>query len=220
MAVESFAELPQLNSIYHLYDRLLKSPDYQCTIEKIARKQTRGTAIAWEDAAQTAHEKILLAIQSGKFQYGSVAEFYRWSATIAHCTIIDLTRREKARPSTSLDVVVPGSNTLLIDTIADQVNLWEAIEQAELLVRVNVAIRTLDAQYPSRDYAKLWEAMILGKRQTQIANELNVTQGTVSKRWRELTQAVMDAFELLEVDAIQRQISSQQDRRDRSLTLW
>jgi hypothetical protein len=62
MAVESFAELPQLNSIYHLYDRLLKSPDYQCTIEKIARKQTRGTAIAWEDAAQTAHEKILLAI--------------------------------------------------------------------------------------------------------------------------------------------------------------
>lgn len=199
--VESLAALPQsLDSTYCLFSRLLQSSEYRRIIEKIARKQTRGTALAWEDAAQTAYEKILLAIQSNKFQRGGVAEFYRWSATIAHCTIVDLNRREKARQSTSLDGMLSGSNTPLLDTIADQSNVWEAIEQAELLNKVNISIQTLDAQYPERGYLKLLEAKILGKRQTQIASELNISQGAVSKRWKELIQAIMTTFELLETN--------------------
>lgn len=185
--VESLAELPQsLDATYRLYSRLLQSSDYRRTIEKIARRQTRGTSLACEDAAQTAYEKILLAIQSNKFKRGDVAEFYRWSATIAHCTIIDLNRREKARQSTSLDGMLPGSDTPLLDSIADQSNLWEAIEDAELLNKVKIAIQTLDAKYPERGYLKLLEAKVLGKCQTQIASELNITQGAVSKRWKEL----------------------------------
>jgi len=40
------------------YEPLLLNPEYQKTIERIARKQTRGTTISWEDAAQTAYEKV------------------------------------------------------------------------------------------------------------------------------------------------------------------
>jgi RNA polymerase sigma factor (sigma-70 family) len=224
MAVEPFPELPpnQVAPTQQLYDRLLKSVEYRYTIEKIARKNTRGTSLSWEDAAQTAHEKIVLAIQSNKFQYGGVDEFYRWSATIAHCTVIDLVRREKLRHHSSLDASIPNTDTPLVDTIADPLNLWEAVEQAELCFKINAVIQKLDQQYPERGYLKLWEAKILGKRQTQIAVELNIKQGTVSKRWKELVQAVATTLELLETTMIHQKLneSRESSSRDRSKAQW
>jgi RNA polymerase sigma factor (sigma-70 family) len=198
MPVESLADLPErhLDLTCQLYDRLLKSAQYRCTIEKIARKNTRGSSLSWEDAVQTAHEKIMLAIQSGKFQYGSVEEFYRWSTTIARCTVIDLIRREKLRRYSSLDTPIADTGILIIETIADPFDLWDSVEQADLLLKINAILQTLDEQYPNRGYLKLWEGKILGKRQMQLASELNVKQGTVSKRWKELTRAVVAALEL------------------------
>jgi RNA polymerase sigma factor (sigma-70 family) len=198
MQVEDLGNLPPR----HLYEQLLSTLNYRLIIEKIARKNTHEATLSWEDAAQTAYEKIMLAIQSNKFQYGSVKEFYRWSATIAHCTIIDLMRRENARRHSSLDVMITDTNTPLVETIADRSNLWEAIEQAELLLKVTTAIQNLDDQYPERGYLKLWQAKIQGKKQTQLAQELNVQQGTVSKRWKELTQVVMMTLELTSSQAI------------------
>jgi RNA polymerase sigma factor (sigma-70 family) len=204
LAVESFVKLParHLDSAQKLYDRLLKSLHYRCTLEKIARKTTRGTSLSWEDAVQAAHEKIMLAIQSNKFQYGSVKEFYRWSTTVARCTMIDLIRREKLRRYSSLDTPIADTDIPLIETIADPSNLWDSVERTNLLLEINFVLQTLDAQYPNRGYLKLWEGKILGTRQMQLASELNIKQGTVSKRWKELTQAVVAALEISDMNMI------------------
>jgi RNA polymerase sigma factor (sigma-70 family) len=204
LVLEPLMELParHLDSAQKLYARLLKSVDYRRTLEKIARKNTRGTSLSWEDAVQAAHEKIMLAIQSNKFQYGSVKEFYRWSTTVARCTVIDLIRREKLRRYSSLDTPIADTDILLIETIADPFDLWDSVEQADLLLKINAILRTLDEQYPNRGYLKLWEGKILGKRQMQLASELNVKQGTVSKRWKELIQAVVATLELSGINII------------------
>jgi RNA polymerase sigma factor (sigma-70 family) len=204
LVLEPPMELPShpLDSAQQLYACLLKSVDYRRTLEKIARKNTRGTSLSWEDAVQAAHEKIMLAIQSNKFQYGSVEEFYRWSTTVARCTIIDLIRREKLRRCSSLDTPIADTDMSLIETIADPSNLWDSVERTNLLLEIKFILQTLDAQYPNRGYLKLWEGKISGKRQMQLASELNVKQGTVSKRWKELTRAVVAALELSDMNII------------------
>ncbi|MGF1497168.1 MAG: hypothetical protein ACFB8W_10145 [Elainellaceae cyanobacterium] len=48
--IESLAELS--------LEQLLIDPEHQRRVEQIARKNTRGTSVAWEDAAQAAHRRI------------------------------------------------------------------------------------------------------------------------------------------------------------------
>lgn len=207
----------------HPYEQLLIDPEHRQRIERIARKQTRGTAIAWKDAAQAAQMKVLQAVRDGKFRRGGAAEFYRWAATVARFEVIDIVRREKYRHCTSLDAAIPGTDLLLADTIADEFNALDSLEQTDLVLRAIEAIRELDQRYPKRGYLNLWQGQVQGKTQTQLAKELGITQGEISKRWKELVGNVAEMLGVLQPETIQQEHQAVRKRkveRTRSTTQW
>jgi RNA polymerase sigma factor (sigma-70 family) len=188
------------SSVYDFYKRWMSKKDYRATIEKIARKNTRATTASWEEAAQNAYLKIWQAVLANKFQHGGEQDFLKWSAVIARRTAIDFCSHECLRQHISLDATLPNTNTPILDTIADTSNLsqdfeQEYVEQEEEILKINVATKRLDEQYPNKGYLELLEAKKQGKNQTQIANELKVKQGTISKRWKELTKALRKMLE-------------------------
>lgn len=179
-------------------EQLLTDSTYHRRIEYIARSLTRGRELTWEDAAQSAHFKVLQAAQSGKFYYGGTKEFYSWAAKVAHRTIIDLLRHEYRRPHISLNQPIKGTDLTLIDTVADPYENWAELEQVDLIFKVREAIAELDQCHPQRHYRMLWIYRVQGLTQTQMAQHLNMAQGTVSKRWQELTIKVAEYLGLAE----------------------
>lgn len=169
-----------------ILDCLLGDRQHQHRIERIARKHTKGTSVSWEDAVQAAQMKVFREAKAGKFARGNVEQFYRWATVVAKFAILDLVRQEKQQQWRSLDRPLPGTDVLLADTIADEFDLLDAVERADLVMRAIEAIETLDRAYPQRGYLKLWQGKIGGKTQTQLAADLAITQGAVSKRWGEL----------------------------------
>lgn len=184
------------------FEQCLTQSHHQIRIEKIARKYTKGTSISWEDAAQTAHIKVLEAVRAGKFRCGGIVEFYRWATTVARFEMIDLIRKEKQRHCISLDQPIAGTNLPLSETIADDFNLLDTVECADLIVKALDMVQILEHHYPDRHYLKLWQGQVQGKRQTELAVELGLTQSAVSKRWKELVHRIAEALGLLKVDAI------------------
>lgn len=218
-----FSMASQLTVEPHPYERLLIVLEHCQRIERIARKQTRGTTIAWEDAAQVAQLKVLQAVREGKFRQGGAVEFYRWAATVARFEIIDLIRKEKYRHGVSLDAAIPGTDLLLSDTIPDEFNALDSLERTDLVLRSLEAIRELDQRCPERSYLELWQGQVQGKKQTQLAMELGLSQGEVSKRWKELVGKVAEALGLLHSETIQQERQSARKRqveRRRSTTQW
>lgn len=201
---------------------LLVAPDHQQRIERIARKQTRGTSISWEDAAQAAHIKVLQAVESGKFRQGDIQKFYHWAMVVARFAIIDLVRQERRRKCDSLDQKLPGTDIALIETIQDEFNLLDIVEHADLLLRTIETVKELDLRYPHRQYLKLWQGKVEGKKQRQLAIDLNLTQGSVSKLWKELSRRVAMALGLLTIKTVQQETKSSlnQANRQRSTQLW
>ncbi len=193
------------------------------TIDRIARKQTRGTRVSWEDAKQVAYEKVLQATQAGKFRTGGVEEYYHWAATVARFAIIDLVRHEQQFHCQSLDQNIPGTDVPLSETIADEFSLLDACERADLVLKAVEAIALLNRRYPDRGYLKLWQGRVEGKSQAQLAAELGVTQGAISKRWKELCHHIAQILGLLQVGAVKQQLAQiqpQKTRRIRSQTKW
>ncbi len=154
-------------------------------ITQIARKQTRGSTVDWEDAFQTAQLKLIAAIRAGRFTHGKEQDFDRWAATVARFEIIDLVRKSKRNEWDSTDRPL-ADNLTLLDTIADPTNPTTALEQADLIFRIRAAIVRLDALHPNRSYYRLWLGKVNHKKQAEIAQELNLTQSAISKRWQEL----------------------------------
>ncbi|MFH7023932.1 MAG: sigma factor [Heteroscytonema crispum UTEX LB 1556] len=192
--------------VSELYELLLASPEYQQTVKRIARKQTIGTSTPWEDAAQTAHERIIKATKAGKFGKGGVKEFYHWAAQVAKNAIIDCVRQDKHFIYKSLDQTIPGTDLFLVDTVADEFNLLEAIEFKDLFLRTIETIKQLDGHYPDRGYIKLWEGVKQGKNQSQLAVELGITQGAISKRWKELSLRVAQTLGLFALENVKQQL--------------
>jgi RNA polymerase sigma factor (sigma-70 family) len=220
---KSQSEKIMLARSLHPYERLLSTPEHCQRIERIARKQTQGAAIAWEDAAQIAQIKILQGLRDGKFRYGEADEFYRWATTVARFAIIDLVRKEKSCPYSSLDTTLPGTNMTILETIPDQVDTATALEHADLVTQAIAAITTLDHQYPSRGYLILWQGQVQGKKQIQIAIDMGISQGQVSQRWRELVGRVAEVLDLVSIDLIHREQAAVRQRavpRDRSPLQW
>ena len=165
------------------YEDLLTNLEHRLRVQKIARKNTLGTSISWEDAAQTAQIKLIQAVRAGKFREGNVDAFYRWAATVARYAVIDLVRKEHHSPL-SLDQPIPGTDLPIGDTISDPFDALEALERAELVQLAIAAITTLDETYPDRGYGMLWHGYLQGYTQSQMAAELRLTQGAISKRWK------------------------------------
>lgn len=205
------------------YQGILVSVDYQQRLEKIARKYTRGTGLSWEDAFQTAYLKVFSALQAGKFREGSLEQFYPWAVAVARCVIIDFVRKESLRKSQSLDDNIPGTDMSLLDTIPDEFSTLDATERADLIVKALESIYQLDKCYPHRNYLKLWQGKVDGKTQTQIAAELRISQGEVSKRWQELLGRITELLGLLEIkDVKEKQLEARQQKTayKRSTKQW
>jgi RNA polymerase sporulation-specific sigma factor len=145
---------------------------------------------------QDAQVKILEAVKSGKFRHGGEQEFYRWSSTVARFEIIELVRRAKRHPESSIDQSIAGTDLPLSETIAAEGNLSESLERADLVSRALEAIQQLEQGYPDRQYLKLWQGMVQGKKQVQLAVELGLSQGAISKRWQELIQRITERLGL------------------------
>ena len=194
---------------------LILTKEYRQIVERIARSHTINTAISWEDAVQTAYIKVWQAIQTGKYTEDEVKEFYHWAARVAKNAIIDLVRKEKQHQKwQSLDQNIPGTNVLLMDTVADKFDLPKVIEYKDLLLKTIQIIEQLDLLHPERGYLQLWEGLKQGKNQSQLAADLNLNQGTISKRRKELSLRLAQMLGLFEIDEIKRELqkNSQQQR--------
>lgn len=210
-----------LNNDSQACEQLISYSEYQHTVEKIARNYTRGHSLSWEDAAQTAHEKVFHALKEKRFD--PERDFIRWAATVAKFAIIDLVRKEKYRSHSSLDQNIPGTDIPVSDTIADEFNLLDAVERADLVFRVKEAIALIDQRYPDRGYRKLWQGKVQGKTQTQLAADLGIAQCTISKRWKELTARIAQELGLLPNADDKREDKnkpSQKNRQTRSNVNW
>jgi RNA polymerase sigma factor (sigma-70 family) len=199
--------------------QLLIDAEHRLIIERIARKQTRDTSVSWEDAAQTAHLKVLQAVKAGRFRQGGSEDFCRWVATVARFEIIDLMRKETHRHIQSLDQNIRGTDLPLLETIADDFNGLDTLEKTDLINHAIAAIKKLDRDYPDRAYLKLWQGHVQGKNQVQIAKELGWTQGTVSRRWHELTGRIAKTLGLLQTADIKEEKRTKSGRK-RSDIQW
>lgn len=139
-------------------------------------------------------------------------------ATVARFEIIDVMRKEKRSHCQSLDQNIRGTELPLLETIADDFNALDTLEKTDLIFQAIATIRDLDRDYPDRAYLKLWQGYVQGKNQVQLAKELGWTQGTVSRRWYELTGRIAKTLGLLQTTDIKQEkqtiISSGRKRSD------
>lgn len=194
------------------------------SVDPIARRQTRNTTIAWEDAAQAAHEKLWRVTQQGCFQIGGETEFYHRAMRVACCAIIDY-RRQQQRQSRydSLDQVLPGTDIPLLDTLVDEFDGLDALDRADWVLKLVEMIIDLDQRYPKRGYLKIWQRLIQGKTQAEIACEFGVEQPEVCRRWKRVRQHIMNVYSSFDSETVAQQ--KQQDRqrshdRQRSSEKW
>ena len=202
---------------------LLFDRKYRQLVEKIARKYTQNYSISWEDAAQTAHFKILQGLKTGKFIRTGAEEFYPWAAIVARNAVIDFVRGEKKHNRQSLDRKISGTDVSLLDTIADQFDLWDTVERANLIIKVREIIENLALSHPKREYIKLWKGLVQGQSQTQLASELGITQGQVSRRRKELLHQVAKELGLFKPEVIkqeQQNVRKSRIPRKRSQNQW
>jgi RNA polymerase sigma factor (sigma-70 family) len=172
-------------------ERLLLDPAHRQQLAQIARKQTRGSHLAWEDALQSAQIKVLQAFRAGKFRDGDATAFYRWASCVARCEIIDLVRKANRESCTSLDQPIGDGDSSWIELVADEFNALENLVCLDWVERAIAAIMAIDQAQPEKYFFKLWQAKLTGKRQTELAAELGMTQSAISKRWKELTRQLL-----------------------------
>ncbi len=171
---------------------LLADREHHRRLEQIARKQTRGSGVDWEDARNAAQYKILKAVQSGKFRYGDAAAFERWASSVARFEIIDLVRKDKREHCASLDQTIGSEGeTSWLELVADDFNALDSVIRSDLVERAIAAIVALDQAHPEKCFLQLWQAKLMDKRQADLAAELGLTQSAISKRWQELTQQLI-----------------------------
>lgn len=162
----------------------LSDPEHLHRITQIARKQTRCTNVDWQDALQTAQLKLVKGLRAGKFT-GTEAEFDRWALTVAKFAIIDLVRSSMRHCNQSIDRL-SEDNLAIIDTLTTVDDEFANIESADLAWQVREKVLYLDRLYPNRAYYRLWLGKVNDQTQAEIAQELGLTQGTISKRWQDL----------------------------------
>lgn len=201
------------------YESRLIDPIFSQKLHRVARRHTRGTTLAWEDAAQSALIKILQAVRSGGFRQGGAMEFDRWALKVAKNAIIDLVDREKRRHCSSLDAVIGGTDLMLSETIANEFNELDSLERTDLIRCAIAAIYKLNQRHPEQNYLALWQGRVQGKTQTQLAKELRLSQGEVSKRWKELISKLTIALGLVTTEMVQQEMKRKRGR-PRSTKQW
>ncbi|MDZ7962484.1 MAG: sigma-70 family RNA polymerase sigma factor [Aulosira sp. DedQUE10] len=161
-------------------------------------------------------------MKAEKFHQGGIAEFQRWATVVARYEILNFVKKESLRTHQSLDATIFGTDISLVETIPDEFNLLEAVARADLIIQAKQAIINLDSLYCDRGYLKLWQLMVAGKNQTQQASALGISQGEVSKRWKELVERITIELGLLQPEAVKREQQNTQNKhtRRRSKAKW
>jgi RNA polymerase sigma factor (sigma-70 family) len=156
-------------------------------LASIARHQTQGSQVDWQDALQSALTKLLEKLNLGKF-HGDESDFIHWASIVAKRYIIDLVRVSKRHDcAQSLDQTFADTNQTLLESLPDPFCEYDALEQVDLILKSRAAIHRLDREYPQRQYLKLWQGLIQKKPQSQIARELGMKrQSDVSRRKTEI----------------------------------
>lgn len=201
--------------------QLLNHPPYRQRVEKIARYKVKGSTVCWEDAAQVAHLKVLQAAKNGKFRKvreGGVRDFYAWATVIARNQIVDLIRKEYRRQAKCCP------NNTVLNNLASEIDLAEALEYADLVSKIPETIATIDQRYPKKAYQKLFDGLVADKSQSQLATELGVSQGEISKRRKELNLRIWKELGFLNVKEVEAQLKEirqgKSKRRDRTDEQW
>jgi RNA polymerase sigma factor (sigma-70 family) len=162
--------------------------------DQIARKQTRNTLIPWEDAAQAAYAKLWQATCDGKFRHGDLEDYCHWAARVCCFAILDFRQHSHQRQYDSLDQCLPGADIPLIDTLADEFNAMDALEQTERLSDILDIIANLDLDHPKTIHQDIWQALLHDKKQKDIAQELGVSTSDICRYWRKIREQVAKLY--------------------------
>lgn len=203
------------NPSSYSHDYLLVDLKHRRIIEKIAKKYVQGTSVSWEDAVQTGYVKVLEASKAGRFRHGDAEDFSRWATVVARYEIIDFVRKELRKQCQSLDSFVPGTDIPILDNISDSCS-FDAVERADFTLQVIKAVKKLDQRYPERGYLTLWQGLVKGSVQKQLAQSLGVSQPEVSRRRKELALRVVIELGLMQPDFTLHQNQKQLRRRTNS----
>lgn len=199
--------------------QLLQHPHYCQRVKTIARQRTYDTGLNWEDAVQEVHIRVLKGMRDRQFRWGGEKEFYHWLERVAKNAIVSLIRRENRQSrwiGCSLDQPIKGTDISIKDNLVDDFNLADAVERADTVLRVFQAINQLELRYPRKKFLKLWYGLSEDKKQIEIARELQVKQGEISKRKRELVKLVATELGLAKLGQVKQEL---QDIRQGKLKL-
>lgn len=231
MSLEKASETP-LEALVKRYlqgetevcQQLLNHPPYRRRIEQIARYKIKDDAMSWEDAAQSAHLKVLqgakkglFRAKNGRFNEDNVKEFYAWATVVAKHAITDFIRDEQR------EIKHTCSQDEALIYLPDEFDFAEAIEEADLVLKIPEAIAAIDQRYPKKAYLKLFYGLVADKSQAELATELGVSQGEISKRRQELNLQIWKELGLLSVKGIEeqlRKIRQGKSKRKRTDTEW
>ena len=123
---------------------LLKDPKYYQLCQIIARKKFSGQSHNWEDAAQTAFEKVLIEALRGRFTQGDLEQFNHWCSRVASNCIIDLLRKIKTE-SKFLKNKIPE----IINHVPD---IGEDLETTDTNAQIQKAIISVDQENPKKQH--------------------------------------------------------------------
>ena len=191
--------------------------DRQIAVQ-IARKQTRDTNLSWEDAAQVAYAKLWQATQAGAFRHGDTDDYCRWAARVCCFAILDHLQHSHQRQHDSLDQPIPGTDLFLIETLADEFDALDAIDRADRLLKILTLIADLDRSESQPLYVPIWQAMLSGQEQNQIAQMLGRKPYEICRCWRKIRHHVAKTYPDDSVPL--GKFSDRQDCRNRSNDRW
>ncbi len=136
-------------------------------------------------------------------------EFYSWLNKVVENTIVDLLRQANRKSKwlrRSLDQPLPGTNIKLKDSLADEFNLADAVEFADTVAQVIQAVKKIDYQQPKKKFLQLWQALYQERKQGEIAEELQVKQGEISKRRKELLKLIATELGLVNLEQVKQEL--------------
>ncbi len=191
--------------------QVVKHSHYRLRVEIIARQKTVSTWLHWEDAVQEVHIHILKVMGDRCFRWGGEKEFYRWLDRVAENKIRSLLRQEYRKNKwlgRSLDQTLPGTNIKLKDSLADEFNLADTVEFADTIAQVAEAVKKIDQQQPKKKFLKLWQGLRQERKQGELAQELQVKQGEISKRRQELLRLVAAELGLVNFGQVKQELQA------------
>ena len=179
---------------HHPHTPLFKTFIDRQIAPQIARKQTRNTHISWEDALQTAYTKLWQATTQDRFRHGTPDDYCRWAARVCAFAIKDHLGHSQQQPHHSLDQPIPGTDIPLVETLAYEFDSLDAIDRADLLSAILDILTELDRPKTQPIYLPIWQSLLMGKTQKQIAQELDLSPTYICHRWKEIQTAVAKLY--------------------------